>query len=103
MKNTVGYLIEPLFSQFFLIDSICNGFINESERKNIFNDLANVFCIPVDENTEKYFSVAESSQYKNILDYSSYERLCRTIEFAEISGQEVGLTEIDRIILDKIR
>lgn len=103
MKNTVGYLIEPLFSQFFLIDSICNGFINESERKNIFNDLANVFCIPVDENTEKYFSVAESSQYKNILDYSSYERLCRTIEFAEISGQEVDLTEIDRIILAQKR
>ena len=29
MKNTVRYLMEPLLSQFFLIDGICSGFLSE--------------------------------------------------------------------------
>ena len=103
MKNAVGYLIEPLLSQFFLIDAICRGFIGEEEKKGIFEELAKIFCVPLNSETEQYYTVANSDQYKNIVDYSSYERLCRTIEFAEVSGQCVELTKIDRVILAQKR
>ena len=103
MKNAVGYLVEPLLSQFFLIDAICRGFIGEEEKKGIFEELAKLFCVPLNSETEQYYTVANSDQYKNIVDYSSYERLCRTIEFAEVSGQHVELTKIDRVILAQKR
>ncbi len=103
MKNAVGYLVEPLLSQFFLIDAICRGFIGEEEKKGIFEELAKLFCVPLNSETEQYYTVANSDQYKNIVDYSSYERLCRTIEFAEASGQHVELTKIDRVILAQKR
>ena len=95
--------MEPLLTQFFLIDAICRGFIDETDRKTIFEELARVFCVPFDEETEKLYSVADSSQYKNIVDNSGYERLCRTIEFAELSGQGTGLTQVDRVILAQKR
>lgn len=103
MKNVVGYLVEPLLSQFFLIDAICRGFIGEEEKKEIFEELSKLFCVPLNSETEQYYTVANSDQYKNIVDYSSYERLCRTIEFAEVSGQHVELTKIDRVILAQKR
>ena len=66
MKNAVGYLVEPLLSQFFLIDAICRGFIGEEEKKGIFEELAKLFCVPLNSETEQYYTV---DQYKNIVDY----------------------------------
>lgn len=103
MNNAINYLIEPFLTQFFLIDAICKGFVDENERREIFNDLANVFCVPINEETNQYYKVLNSDQYKRINDYSSYERLCRTIEFAEACGQDVGLTVADRVILAQKR
>ena len=103
MKNAVEYLIEPLLTQFFLMDAICRGFIDDDQRYQMFRDLAEVFCVPMNRQTEEYFRVANSSQYKDIADYAAYERLCRTIEFAQTSGQDVGLSPIDRVILAQKR
>lgn len=103
MKYAVGYLIEPLLTQFFLIDAICRGFLKEEERAAIFRELAHVFCVPLNEETEEYFHVANTSHYKNIADFPAYERLCRTIEFAQSSGQTVELTPVDRVILAQKR
>jgi len=103
MKNAVGYLIEPLLTQFFLIDAICRGFIEDAERIAVFRELAKVLCVPLNEETEEYFRVANAPQYKRITDYSAYERLCRTIEFAQAAGQDVDLTAVDRVILAQKR
>lgn len=103
MKNAVSYLLEPLLTQFFLIDAICQGFIGENERLETFKKLARVFCVPFDETTKSYFEAASTPQYKDIADRSSYERLCRIIEFAEKRGESVGMTAIDRVILAQKR
>ncbi len=103
MKNSATYLMEPLLTQFFLIDAICRGFIDETEQREIFEELAKVFCVPMNAETEIYYAVANANQYKSIADYAAYERLCRTIEFAETSGQSVDLTPIDRVVLAQKR
>lgn len=103
MRNTVQYLIEPLLTQFFLIDAICEGFLTEKQRETIFRELASVFCVPMNDLTQRYYDTANSGVYKKITDYASYERLCRTIEFAQTSGQDVDLTPIDRVILAQKR
>lgn len=97
------YLIEPLLTQFFLIDAICRGFIPEGDLRGVFQELAKVFCVPMTEETEEYYTLANSGQYKSITDYAAYERLCRTIEFAENSGQDVALTPVDRVVLAQKR
>lgn len=102
MKST-NYLMEPLLTQFFLIDSICRGFIDAAGQREVFRELAKVFCVPLDRQTEEYYTVANSDQYRTITDYAAYERLCRTIEFAERSGQSVDLTPVDRVVLAKKR
>ena len=103
MRNTVQYLMEPLLTQFFLIDAICEGFLTEKQREMIFRELASVFCVPMDELALQYYETADSGVYKKIVDYAGYERLCRTIEFAQTSGQDVDLTPIDRVILAQKR
>ena len=103
MKNTVTYLTEPFLKQYFLIDAICKGFLSETERYEVFADLAAVFCVPMDEETKMYYQVSGSEHYRMISDSSSYERLCRTIEFEEARGIDVGLTELDRVILSAKR
>lgn len=103
MKNAVAYLIEPLLMQYFLIDAICRDFMDDQQRLDTFRELARVFCVPLNQETEEYFLVSNEPQYKAITDYMTYERLCRTIEFAEKSGQDVALTAVDRVILAQKR
>lgn len=103
MKNTVRYLMEPLLSQFFLIDGICCGFLSEDTRKAVFQELARVFCVPFDEETEGYYTAANASHFKSITDYAAYERLCRMIDFAQKSGQDIDLSSVDRVILAQKR
>lgn len=103
MGNAVTYLMEPLLTQFFLIDAICRGFVDEAQKREVFEELANVFCVPLNSQTEEYFRTANSNLYHNITDYATYERLCRTIEFAENSGQDIDITLIDRVVLAQKR
>ena len=69
MEKAVAYLMEPLLTQFFLMDAICTGFIDEAQRKQIFCEMAKIFCVPMNEETQTYYEVANSAQYKNIVDY----------------------------------
>lgn len=103
MEHTVSYLMEPLLTQYFLIDAICQGFLDDGQRHGIFRELARVFYVPLTPETEVYYVTANLPQYKSITDYTAYERLCRTIEFAEASGQDVQLTAVDRMILAQKR
>ncbi len=103
MKNAVGYLIEPLLTQFFFMDAICRGFLDEEARLKTFQELARVFCVPTDEETMLHFEIANRGEYRSVADYPAYERLCRMIEFAEQSGQAVEQTAIDRVVLAQKR
>ena len=103
MQQALAYLMEPLLTQFFLLDAICRGFIDDTQREETFFALARVFGVPVNDETLAYFEAANASHYKEITDNAAYERLCRTIEFAQHSGQDVGITAIDRVILAQKR
>lgn len=103
MQQAISYLMEPLLTQFFLLDAIGQGFIDDRRREETFGELARVFGVPLNDRTKAYFVAADAPHYKNIVDSASYERLCRTIEFAAHSDQPVELTEMDRIILAQKR
>ena len=103
MQQAIAYLMEPLLTQFFLLDAVCQGFIDEPRREETFCELARVFGVPMNDETRAYFEVANAPHYKTITDNAAYERLCRTIEFAQHSGQNVGLTAMDRVILAQKR
>ena len=103
MESSVSYLIEPLLTQFFLIDAICTGYLDESRRRSIFAELSRVFCVPENQETEQYYLTANSPVYKKITDPNAYQRLCRTIEFAQSAGQDIDLTPVDRVILAQKR
>lgn len=97
------YLLEPFLVQFYLLESICGGFLQPEERRAMFLELARVFCIPQGEMLEEYYRESESEDFRAIDDMIGYERLCRTIEFAGNIGQDVALSPRDRLILAQKR
>ncbi len=103
MKNAVAYLIEPFLTQFFLLDSICRGLLDEKTRRNSFRELARVFCVPLNEETKEYYLTVESDAFRSIDDLVTYERFCRTMEFAQLCNQNIDMTAVDRVILAQKR
>ena len=103
MKNAVAYLIEPFLTQFFLLDSICRGLLDEETRRNSFRELARVFCVPLNKETKEYYLTAESDAFRSIDDLVTYERFCRTMEFAQLCNQNIDMTAVDRVILAQKR
>ncbi len=99
MQKTASYLIEPLLTHYFLMDAICGEYLDADTRKNIFRELTKIFCIPKVQEADSFFAASQLEPFKSVRDIAAYERLCRTIEFARKSGQEVALTECDRVIL----
>lgn len=97
------YLLEPFLVQFYLLESICGGFLQPEERRAMFLELAGIFCIPQGRQLEEYYLESESDHFRAIDDITGYERLCRTIEFAGNIGQEVALSARDRLILAQKR
>lgn len=103
MKNTVTCLLEPFLTQFFLLDSICRGLLDTHSLHACFKELARVFCVPLNKQTNQFLTVAEQAEYKNIVDQGAYERFCRTLEFALLSGQQADLTAVERVVLAQKR
>lgn len=97
------YLLEPFLVRYYLLDAICGSFLTEEQRREMFYRLARIFCIPDGEALEAYYCESEKEHYKAIHDMAGYERLCRTIEFARRSGQDVDLTAMDHLILAQKR
>ena len=96
MKNS--YLIEPFLSSFYLAEAICRHFISDTERAEMFLELAGVFCIP-DDCLAEYYRASNESYYRNIVNLADYNKFCRTIEFLKISGKEIECSDTDRLIL----
>lgn len=99
----IDLLTEPFLTQYYLADAVCGRFMLENEREDMFFELANLFCINNKKVLNRYYDESMEPVYKDITDLASYERLCRTIEYAKKSNQAVELSEIDNMILAQKR
>lgn len=99
----VEYLLEPFLTWYYLLESTCGAFMSEREKSKHFYELAKVFCIPETPELDSCYQDSNLEHFREIADFSSYERFCRMIEFAQKSGQDIGLTERDRMILAQKR
>lgn len=99
----IAYLLEPFLTQYYLLDAVCGTFMTEAEETKLFYALANVFCIPESKELKRYYEDSRLAHFSEMKDVATYERLCRTIEFAQQGGQDIHLTDSDRIILAQKR
>lgn len=97
------YLLEPFLSRFYLLESICGSFMTEQERLAMFRELAKVFCLPECDQLRSLYEVSQQAHFSAIRDLGAYERLCRTMEFAEKSGQDMAVSDVDQMILAQKR
>lgn len=97
------YLIAPFLSTFYLAEAVCRHYILGEERKELFMKLAEVFCIPAGDELEAYYRESGREQYRSIVNIADYERLCRSIEFLQITGKAPEITAIDRMIMAQKR
>lgn len=97
------YLLEPFLAQFYLLEAICGDFMTEKEKQKLFAELSKVFCLDREPAAKEYYELSKQECFQQITDYGAYERFCRTIEFAEKSGQEITISETDRLILAQKR
>ncbi len=103
MKLALQCLFEPFLTRYFLFESVFGGFITDEEKEKMKNELKRIFCIPSDKEIDGIIATAEQEPFNTIRTPADYERLCRTVEFAERTGQDLGITETDRLILDQKR
>lgn len=97
------YLFEPFLTQYFLLEAICEGFLTETDRRDMYYKLAEIFCLSDAEDLEDYYNDSQLEHFSEIKNSAAYERLCRTIEFAQRSGQDIELTHRDKTILAQKR
>ncbi len=97
------YLLEPFLARYFLLEAICGELITESRRRSMYDQLAQVFCISDQARLEELYQLSRQEPFAQISSYSAYERLCRTMEFAQRSGQALDITADDRMLLAQKR
>lgn len=95
------YLTERFLKQYFLIRSVCLDHIDEENIPELFCRLAELFALDDPETLEEYYACSETPIFAELNDLASYQRLCRTMEFARRSGQRVSVTAMDRLILSQ--
>jgi len=100
---TNEYLFDPFLTQYYLLEAVCENFLSERERARLFRELAAVFCVDGDGELEEYYRLSHEDPYREIRNLPAYERFCRTVEFAQRSGQQVDFSDRDRIILAQKR
>ena len=97
------YLSQMFLSRYFLFDSVCGNFLAEEERHRVFFEMAKIFCLSDDKRIRELFEETEAEHFRTITDFSSYERFCRLLEFAEKSSQPVRLSPSEKKILAQKR
>ena len=89
------FLTERFLTQFLLIKGILNGIVCDKTIEKVFSDLAKIFCLPIKKaERDTLFAAVFSEPFASVNDNASYLRLCRTVEFANLT-----LDETDRMIL----
>ena len=96
---TTKFLVENFLVHYYFLESVCTGFISEESKKEMFYSLADIFCLEKSEELEAHYEQSRLDWVRDIEDYFSYERICRMLEFAEISGQEAELDDLDKLTL----
>lgn len=92
------YLLEPFLAHYFLIDAVCRPYMSEEGRREVYYELARLFCLER-EDVEEVYAVSNEPHFHAITDLVSYGRLCRTVEFAADRGEDPELTPTDTLIL----
>lgn len=93
------YLFECFLKYYYFIEAICGKALPQTEGRKLFFELANVFCLPDNEELEDYYEQSCQEHFREITDITSYERFSRMVEFAFKSGQDIGFTDVDRMIM----
>ena len=103
MNEAHGCLLQPLLCKFYLISSVCENYMGKAELRDVFGELSRVFFVDDSSDLQGYLEASTNELFSAISDFQSYERFCRTLEFAENSGQSMGMTTQDRVILAQKR
>ena len=103
MNAAFEYLLEPFLVRFYLLESLCGSFISAQQRSRMFTELAGIFCLEDSRELREYERLSALPHFQAVEDLSSYGRLCRTIEFADLTDQHTDLTDRDRRILAQKR
>ena len=103
MNPAFEYLLEPFLVRFYLLESLCGSFISAQQRSRMFTELAGIFCLEDSRELREYERLSALPHFQAVEDLSSYGRLCRTIEFADLTDQHTDLTDRDRRILAQKR
>lgn len=103
MKKLNEQLLSDFLTRYYLLESVCGSLLSAEQKSEIYFTLAKLFCLPECDELNEYYNESNLPHYVEVKDVASYERFCRTLEFAEKSGQELNITECDRIILAQKR
>ncbi len=103
VHTTSDYLLEPLLTKFFLLESVCAPFLGADGIRDTFGRLSEVFCVSQTDDVDGIYAQTQLPHFKNITDFGSYERFCRVAEFARDGGQDIDISETDRVILSQKR
>ncbi len=93
------YLFECFLRYYYFIEAICDKVLTGEKRRGLFFELANVFCLPHNDELEEYYQQSCEEHFREITDITSYERFSRMVEFAFKSGQDIDFTDVDRMIM----
>lgn len=103
MTEEYAVLREGFLTFYYLITSVCRGYLDKETEEKIFGELREVFCLPKTDEINRLYTASCAEVYRGISDLSSYERLCRMMEYAEKTGQDMGILPLDRLILAQLR
>lgn len=97
------YLLEGFLKYYYLFEAVCGNFLNDRTRRKLFTELASVFCLDECAELKTYYKESNATHFAEVTDIISYSRLSRLIEFAAKNGQDIGFTDVDRMILTQKR
>lgn len=93
------FLVENFLVHYYFLESVCTDFVSEDCRREMFYSLAEIFCLDKRDELDTHYAQTCLDWVRDIEDLPSYERVCRMLEFAEMSGQKAELTDLDKLTL----
>ncbi len=97
------YLLEAFLAQYYLLEAICGDFLTASRRRDMYDELAQVFCIGQTQQLEELYTLSCQPEFAQLRSLSAYQRLQRTMEFAQREGHSLEITAGDRMVLAQKR
>lgn len=101
MHCEYDYLKQSFLTYYSLLSSICADHVDCEVRFSLFEELRELFCLP-QEKLQCFYDLLSSSAYRQLEDTAAYERLRRTLAYAEMIGVDTGLTSEDTQLLPQL-